>query len=596
MKEFARLAKALDRFLKDEAEEARDHNFGNTLDAVRTYAEAMASQDAATETAYAEKKAALDAVAAKLGTLGVTQNRYTVLTVADIEQRRQGVAELSAARKQAYDAELQRQTQMEDKRIEFAQKAADFVDFINAKKHDVVEAGAGAGEPEERMQKVEGIIAEAAAGEAQLAGLDALDQEMKGMGISHNSHTDLNMNILRSRWGRFQAFSKNYVASLADELEDKHKLQARLAEFAEHERVEGLRIDFANAAAKVSRMNERVQEATFPIVAKSTADVIELQQTLADVAAERAALAPVMEQLGTLNNALAAAGSTQNPLTELTFEEATALYDEAAGAIAKREAELQAEAAKQEKNEQLRREFAGKANALDAEIDAQLRAIAGATGEPDAQLKALASVGQELHAKQAALAQLAEINSKLIEAQITENPHTKLTFPAVEAKLKVAERAIDEKRAVLNSAIEQKKGSQVSEGQLRELRDCFKHFDKDGDGRFNAMELKACFSSLGEDLNDEAIAKVFAKYAVDGMMGFDMYVQYMTERLADTSSQTEIQDSFQVVAGGRDYVSEAELRSNFPAETVEYLMRSMPPGPNPGTYDYTKFTASIFSR
>eukprot|EP00727_Mastigamoeba_balamuthi_P000781 m51a1_g1070 putative alpha actinin (1100) ;mRNA; r:849859-853784 len=594
MREFARAAKGATRWLQDEAEEARDHNFGNTLEAVRAYAETLAACEARLDAEYARRKAEVDAAAQRLAELGVSENRYTVLTVADVEARRQAVAELYAARVAAHAQELQRQEEMESRRVEFAEAAQEFVDFIAACKKAVAGAGAGEGEPEEHIAKANEAIAAAAEGEQRLARIDQLDQEMRAMGISHNAHTDLNMSILRTRWSQFQAFSKNYLATLEDELESKHKLQARLAQFAEHERIEGQRIEAARVAGDLNRVLVRVNEATtVPIVAKSVADVQALEAKLAGVSADRDAAQGDLAKLAEIDAQLAGA---ENPLAELTLAEAQSLYEASAGLIATRQQELAAESAKQSSHEELRVEFAAKANKLDAELDEQLRAIAETSGEPEAQLGQLSAIGNALAGRQGALEELAATNQALIDQQIVENPHTKLSFQDLEVKLRQAGKMVEDKRALLSSAIESKKGSQVSEEQLQELRESWQHFDHDNDGFFGPLEFKACLSSLGEDLTDEGVAAVFAKHGQNGQLPFQGYVTYMQSRLADSSSQSEIQESFGVIANGKGWVTEEELKNNFPAETVAYLLKAMPAGPEQGTYDYTKFTADIFSR
>lgn len=62
-----------------------------------------------------------------------------------------------------------------------------------------------------------------------------------------------------------------------------------------------------------------------------------------------------------------------------------------------------------------------------------------------------------------------------------------------------------------------------------ELKEAFKVFDKDGDGKISAKELKSVMSSLGEQLTDEEVQNMIkdADKNGDGEIDYDEFVLMM---------------------------------------------------------------------
>jgi len=63
----------------------------------------------------------------------------------------------------------------------------------------------------------------------------------------------------------------------------------------------------------------------------------------------------------------------------------------------------------------------------------------------------------------------------------------------------------------------------------QELREAFKVFDKDGNGRISQQELKLVMKNLGENLTDEEINEMIreADDDGDGHVDFDEFVKMM---------------------------------------------------------------------
>ena len=79
---FANIIKSFNRWLKDTIEDAKDANFGNTLEAVQAYQETLNTEKQNVMDATNQKRAELQAANDELVGLGVKDNKYTILTLA----------------------------------------------------------------------------------------------------------------------------------------------------------------------------------------------------------------------------------------------------------------------------------------------------------------------------------------------------------------------------------------------------------------------------------------------------------------------------------------------------------------------------------
>ena len=85
----------------------------------------------------------------QLEDLGVKDNRYTPLTFDDIKKKEADLQQSIAKRSEDYAAELARQEEMEAKRIEFANAAQAFDDFLKSDREAV---DAMTGEPKDLLE------------------------------------------------------------------------------------------------------------------------------------------------------------------------------------------------------------------------------------------------------------------------------------------------------------------------------------------------------------------------------------------------------------------------------------------------------------
>lgn len=591
--EFAREAKAFERFLKDACENARDHtSFGDTLEDVKAYESTLDSEEKEVLGSSDEKRAALDALAKELSDLGVTDNQYTHITVDDIAARQGTLKELLAARREACAAELANQEAMEAKRLEFAEVANNFVSYLSSERAAI---SAVEGEPEESIAQVNSLFKEAEA-DGKLAEVSSLDETMRGMGIVYNKHTNLSVRTLTARLAAYKAFVKHTLEDLEQSVVLKEKAAENRKVAAKQQELEDMKIEFAKRAAVFSvhlqNDNEVISE---PIAVNSVEAAQEMQAAYDECLAEFPAHEGLKNDLVSYNEELVAAGITENPISEMTAEEASSSWDALQAAAAERKEALAAELARQEANEALRKEFATTATAASQEVDTKLGQVQSTDGDVADQLAALS--GLQLDAS--SLEKAGDLAQQLQAAGVRDNKHTNLTYGDLEAKATSLKNAIADKRKVLEAELLAKEHGQVPPEQLQEINECFAQFDKDSSGTLVPHEFKACLSALGEAITEEAMHKLTQQYGdADGLITLPKFTEFMISRLADNDTKEQIMTSFRVLSGDKDYVTEMQLRTAFgqDQDSLNYILEHIKPKEGiEGGLDFESFVNECYA-
>ncbi|CAM0949057.1 unnamed protein product [Alopecurus aequalis] len=107
----------------------------------------------------------------------------------------------------------------------------------------------------------------------------------------------------------------------------------------------------------------------------------------------------------------------------------------------------------------------------------------------------------------------------------------------------------------------------ISSDQLREFREAFAFFDKDGDGRISAEELSTVVRSLGQSPTPEQLRDMVRDVDADGngTIEFAEFLALMSRQReatnADGSAAEELREAFRVFDRDHDgLISKAELR------------------------------------
>eukprot|EP00168_Porphyra_purpurea_P010484 TRINITY_DN25_c0_g1_i2.p2 TRINITY_DN25_c0_g1~~TRINITY_DN25_c0_g1_i2.p2 ORF type:complete len:152 (-),score=64.87 TRINITY_DN25_c0_g1_i2:53-508(-) len=88
----------------------------------------------------------------------------------------------------------------------------------------------------------------------------------------------------------------------------------------------------------------------------------------------------------------------------------------------------------------------------------------------------------------------------------------------------------------------------LSEETIREFKEAFALFDKDGDGTITSTELGAVMRSLGQQPTEAALKQMISEVDADGSgtIDFAEFLTLMSRKMKSADSQAEILEAFKV--------------------------------------------------
>jgi len=251
---------------------------------------------------------------------------------------------------------------------------------------------------------------------------------------------------------------------------------------------------------------------------------------------------------------------------------------------------LASERSRLAKDDDLNREFAQQAAAFSKWAEAQRAAVAGVSGAPDQQIAALGELQSQLHTQSSKVDALVQLDHALAERGVMNNPHTsadvnslKLEYDGLLSLCQTQISTLEREQA------KNKEASGLDAAQAAEFKEMFSHFDKDNNNQLEKHELKACLSSLGYSKTDAEIDAIVKEVAGGrNSMRFDEFATYMAKQHDRSDTAVNMREAFKIVAGGKNSVSENELRAVMDNETVNYLVSHMQKDAN-GMYSYDQW-------
>jgi len=177
-----------------------------------------------------------------------------------------------------------------------------------------------------------------------------------------------------------------------------------------------------------------------------------------------------------------------------------------------------------------------------------------------------------------------------------ENPYTDLTLEELILLLESVKNGLKKKKQAIQSQLASSGQSNITDDQIAEFQDTFRHFDKDRSGELDKLEFKACLATLGQSFNDEnAFNNLFRKLAGNkDKIDMDTFVKYMISLMEDTDDAIQIKQSFKILANDRSTIGSNDL--NYPpleSELINYLTDRMK-GSDPD-YNYSHYTDDVFA-
>jgi len=383
--------------------------------------------------------------------------------------------------------------------------------------------------------------------------------------------------------------------------------QARRQALEEHLanllQIENLLLEFAQRGLSFRVWMENADESlTDPIITETVEGVNEYQSAFSATVEEKTQKEGEFHSIGELADNLKKLGVAETTYSEVSWASLQEGWSRIGGLINTRQGELNSELEKQQHNEQLRVNFANKAQAFSEWAKAKQHDIESLSGDLQGQLSALGQITQQIAAGQAQFHEVVAAQQALEDARVSDNPHTELSVEGLKGSWDAINVLARKKQQVIEKEILEQSGTGLSADQVREFKECFKHFDKDEDSLLSRLELGACLKSLGEDVNFDQGGKLDQILSAidgdnDGKVTFEEFAGYMERVSSGSDTPDSIKHAFKTLAGDKDFVTEADLRAVLPADKVDYCLAHMKKYPGvENAYDYNTFTDTLYGK
>jgi Ca2+-binding EF-hand superfamily protein len=138
--------------------------------------------------------------------------------------------------------------------------------------------------------------------------------------------------------------------------------------------------------------------------------------------------------------------------------------------------------------------------------------------------------------------------------------------------------------------------STVSAEQIREFEASFSHFDKDGSGTLDRLELKAAFAALSMPFkDDDAFNRVYVQITNGAnVVSKHQFVEYLIAISEDKDTADAIKAAFQLLADQGVTIAKPQLRVHpLKDSEIEYLGQRMP-ATGSEVYDYVSYVDAAF--
>jgi len=115
-------------------------------------------------------------------------------------------------------------------------------------------------------------------------------------------------------------------------------------------------------------------------------------------------------------------------------------------------------------------------------------------------------------------------------------------------------------------------------------------------GKLDKNSFKAACAAAGEDIPEKDLDSTFHKFDEDGdgFIKFEEFISFMSSVVKEGTGYEDIIESFSEIAGGKDFITESQLKSNLEAEEAEFLIKNMPK--ISGGFDYKQYAKNTYGK
>jgi Ca2+-binding EF-hand superfamily protein len=258
----------------------------------------------------------------------------------------------------------------------------------------------------------------------------------------------------------------------------------------------------------------------------------------------------------------------------------------------KRAHRLVTQQAGEERKEKLRLAFAEVANQLRGYTTDQQHEVEGLQGSLAEQLAATESLAAA-HEANPLLNSAEAANEECEGAGIIINPHTPETIHSLRALWAELTKTYARARDQLQENILAEEGTKLTPEQFQEIKEVFAAFDQDGDNALSLAEFKEGCEGMGLGLEDNEVEDKMRQYTggVESA-NFEQFTQFMLNELETGSTQPDVLNAFQALAGGPVIANDKIVQSFKTGDLAAYLGENMPDAE--GGKDYGAYTVTIF--
>ena len=585
---FANAARDWKRFVKQTDRQLSDHYFGETLDAVTESEPAVQAEIDGLNEKMGELKGAVDAAVSALAETGVEDNKHSDVTPEEIAESETEITQTIADYRGAFDAEVENQQNKDARRKEWADQAQELADWIDAQR-DLLNAVEG--DADEKIASINGIYGEQTVGQEKLDSVLGLLAEIEAEGIYGNNHTGLSGSILKGRIKKYDRFVSNYLSELENDKKVEERIAAAEAEAERRNAVEGLELQFEE---KEDEIKDWIQDAQD----RNTDD-----ENITTVAGAEEAL-EAFNTFHSTSDATSALLEELNgivaQLAELEVDRANPLNDlftETMSECEVKKTALTEQIGYQQTQAEVLDGYDGEAQTVNTELDTVKEILHIGDASVD---EAVAKASDAVSRLQGLKDNVVALEGKWGELDEDHRQNT-LDFTELNSSYQaLTENASTTKDNFVKEQLS-KSESNISPEDLREFRETFDFFDKNGDGTLNALDFYGVLTALGETPTEISAKAVFDTIDTNGtgQIDFDEFSAFMIDRRKDSDSQSQLEESFAAMTGGASFITEDQLKFILPEDQLSQVLATMPvfndEDGNPIGYDYRAWLSSAYN-
>jgi actinin alpha len=582
-------AQALRKWIVDKTAAHKARDFGDSLGAVEQKWAELQSFREHEKPPKTKEKLALEAQFATLQTKLKVQGRAPFvapegLAPRDIDGAWSKLNDEERARSQAIREELERQQRIKALVDRFTRRADALEQWAGSNRAYLAQSDVGSdlASVQAHIKSLDGFEADFAAAAPRLAAVKAIGAELVQLRYSGAAQIQARQASLDGAWAALRQASADRRAALE-------------AELARQQRLEDLRVDFGKRGRVLINWVEDADILNETVHFNTSADLAEFEAQFHQFQADKAAKEPEYNALRALATEMANEGITSNVYAVYSIDDITARWQRVAAAAGSIPAALAQEKTRLKADDDACRAFAAAAAEFQQWLDAQRAAVGAVTGAPSEQITKLGELASGLASQRTRLDKIVALDNAVAQRNVLSNPHTsadvdslKLAYDGVVA---TAQQQIATIEKELAKSSEQ---TGLSEAQMEEFKSVFKHFDSDSNNKLEKHEFKACLSGLGYSKTDDECTQILKEAGSDGAsINFEQFAQVFLKLNDRSDTADSMREAFKTVAGGKQYVTEADMRAVMDNDVVTYLVANMKKEGE--GYSYAEWVSAVYA-